>query len=87
LPASPQLGLRAWLDRVKLAGAVRMTVDVDPMSFFWSGTCLTEGCKFADKRSRGAAEARRKFHHGDTEDTEKKNGARTRAKAFSASPL
>jgi primosomal protein N' (replication factor Y) len=29
-----QAYLRAWLDRVKLPGGVRMTVDVDPMSFF-----------------------------------------------------
>jgi primosomal protein N' (replication factor Y) len=29
-----QTYLRAWLDRVKLPGAVRMAVDVDPVSFF-----------------------------------------------------
>lgn len=32
--AAMQAYLRTWLDRVKLPNSVRLTVDVDPVSFF-----------------------------------------------------
>ena len=29
-----QAYLHAWLERVKIPGAVRLTIDIDPVSFF-----------------------------------------------------